>query len=604
MPGPKSPLVAAPLLAFAMLAAPAAPAPPVQEALRTGLERSPETEVAARIAELSALPHVERFRLGTSRAGHDIEGLQVRGTNDEAPLNRPAILVLGNLEGVRGTATTAVLALAEKLANGDEGAAALLAAATVYFVPQPNPDATLARLASPLFEQRATGTGRDTDRDGQVGEDPPADVDGDGLITWMRVPDPSGKWIADPHDPRANVEADSTHAERGMWKLVREGFDQDGDGEASEDAPLDAEVNANFPAGFEEHTAAGGLFGGDEPEARALMDFVLLHPELVLVITLDGQDTLVSAPETTPDPSGGGRFSFGPRKMPDGKMLKSDADVVAELGRRFVEHAEDAPKGPSHVAGSFQRWAYEHRGILTLDSVYWSMPTEAPKAEKAESEAEESEATEEVEEAEEIEEEKLDTWRKPSDDAGRLAWMDATGESWRFVDWKPFDHPQLGPVEIGGWAPYALTEPTVDAIEGLVEEQWLLLTGLADVLPRVEVAYFTAEELGGNLWRIEARLENPALLPLVTQAASRARTTTRAKVELELPKGASLIAGQTPEFVRRLDGLGRSGNEAEFEWLVHAKDIERLTLTVTTRNAGTSSTRVELAPKTSQPEAR
>jgi len=182
--------------------------------------------------------------------------------------------------------------------------------------------------------------------------------------------------------------------------------------------------------------------------------------------------------------------------------------------------------------------------------------------------------------------------------------MDATGESWRFVDWKPFEHPQLGPVEIGGWAPYALTEPPANAIEGLVEAQWQLLTGLADVLPRVAVTYFTAEGLGGNLWRIQARLENPALLPLVTQTASRVRTSTRAKVELELPKGASLVAGQTPEFVRRLDGLGRSGDEAEFEWLVHAKDIERLTLTVTTRNAGTTSTRVEITPTKTRSETR
>ena len=604
MPGPMSPLVAALLLVLALLAAPASPAPPVQETLHTGLVRPLGTEVTTRIAELGALPRVERFRLGTSRAGHDIEGLKVRGTDDEAPLNRPAILVLSNLEGVRGTATSAVLALAEKLAGGDEGAAALCAAATVYFVPQPNPDATLARRASPLFEQRATGTGRDTDRDGQVGEDPPADVDGNGLITWMRVPDPSGAWIADPNDPRANVKADAAHAERGMWKLVREGFDQDGDGEASEDAPLDAEVNANFPAGFEEHTAAGGLFGGDEPETRALMDFVLMHPELVLVITLGSQDTLVSAPETTPDPEGGGgRFPFGPRKMPDGKMLQSDADVVAELGRRFVEHAKDAPKGPSHVAGSFQRWAYEQRGILTLDSVFWAMPTEAPEVEQVETEVVASVATSE-EATEEVEEVKPATWRDRSEDAGRLAWMDATGESWRFVDWKPFEHPQLGPVEIGGWAPYALTEPPANAIEGLVEAQWQLLTGLADVLPRVAVTYFTAEGLGGNLWRIQARLENPALLPLVTQTASRVRTSTRAKVELELPKGASLVAGQTPEFVRRLDGLGRSGDEAEFEWLVHAKDIERLTLTVTTRNAGTTSTRVEITPTKTRSETR
>ena len=83
-----------------------------------------------------------------------------------------------------------------------------------------------------------------------------------------------------------------------MWKLIREGLYQDGDDEIAEDQPRDTELNRNFPAGYTPHTASGGLYGGSEPEARAMMDFVLMHPELALIVTLDAQDTLASAPET------------------------------------------------------------------------------------------------------------------------------------------------------------------------------------------------------------------------------------------------------------------------------------------------------------------
>jgi len=536
----------------------------------------------------------ESFRVATSRAGAQIEGLRFTEGGGSPAINKPAILVVANLDGRRPDASEVARQLAKRLSAGGDEAAALLAAATVFVIPEPNPDAAALASATPRFESVATGTGRDSDRDGQVGEDPPADVDGDGLVTWMRVPDPDGTWIASPFDARVNVEADAAHAERGLWKLVREGFDSDGDDKTAEDAAHDAEVNRNFPAGFEEHTGAGGLFGGDEPEARGLMEFVLAHPELALVITIDDQDTLVSAPETAKDPAGGGRFFFGPRELPDGKVLQSDADVLAELGRRFGEYAEDAPEADSMGAGSFQRWCYEQRGILTLDSALWVMPTEAPEEveeESADEVTEEPPADVEEQPVEE-EEEGPDTWRDASDDVGRLEWVDATGEAWRFVDWHAFEHPQLGPVEIGGWAPYAQVQPPADVVERVTDEQWQLLTSVADILPRVEVASFTAEDLGKGLWRVEARIEDPALMPLVTRAAGRARTATRARVELQLPKRASLIVGQTPEFIRSLDGLGQSSEGAEFTWLVQAKKIDGLKLKVTTRTAGDASATV------------
>ena len=133
-------------------------------------------------------------------------------------------------------------------------------------------DAAALRFQTPLLESTATGMGRDVDRDGLIGEDPPADINGDGLITWMRVPDVAGEYIADPFDARLTVKADGKHGERGMWKLIREGLDQDGDDEIAEDQPRDTELNRNFPAGYTPHTASGGLYGGSEPEARALMD--------------------------------------------------------------------------------------------------------------------------------------------------------------------------------------------------------------------------------------------------------------------------------------------------------------------------------------------
>lgn len=593
------------LLAGALLCAPAL--------AQTGPHAWPQpADVTRTIGELSAHDGVERIWLGTTGAGHDLEAL--RFGPDGRASNHPAILVVGNVTGDRLAGTAIALGIAEELASGSEAASALLDAATLYVIPSANPDAAALRFAAPLEHTVATGDDRDTDRDGLSGEDGPADVNGDGLVTWMRVPDPAGTYIADPHDARLNVEADATRGERGMWRLVREGFDADGDGEVAEDRARDAEINQNFPAGFKAHTAAGGIYGGSENTTRALMDFALLHPELALVVTLDAQDTLVSTPKP-------GQGSSG--RAPTGKVMGGDAKLLEALGRHFGEHVEGAPKADSLVAGSLQRWLYEQRGVLTLDSAIWELPQGAPQAdaeeleeviEEASGEAVErlgelgyvddeetvvEEVTEEVVDAlgelgyvgdtpeEELVEEAGDEpWRKPGDAHAQLEWVDASGESWRFVDWQSFDHPTLGPVEIGGWAPYADVEPPADALPGLIEGHFAFLASLGELLPRVEVASFEATHLGKDLWRIEARIENPALLPVVTDAASRARTATRARVDLYLPEGASLIAGRPVGFVNRLNGLGRTGNDGELEWLVTTTDIDAVRLGVTTRNAG------------------
>lgn len=595
-------------------------------------------QVHQRIETLTAQNHVERILLGESLQGRAIEAL--RFSAGDPASNQPSILVVGNVTGDRLVGTELALRLADQLAESNDANTALMNQVTIYIVPSANPDAAALRFQTPLFESTATGMGRDVDRDGLIGEDPPVDVNGDGMITWMRVPDVEGEYIADPFDARLTVKADGKHGERGMWKLLREGLDQDGDDEIAEDQARDTELNRNFPAGYTPHTASGGLYGGSEPEARALMDFVLMHPELALIVTLDAQDTLASPPET-------GR-STG--RIPNGKVMDDDAALLAEIGRRFMKTAKDAPKADSLIAGSFQRWAYEQRGVLTIDSAIWELPKGAPKADK--DKADDDTAPEapvggkvaaaltelgyvgddevlEVIEVEEIELEEIevdvqevpdtnatdledvtekdskpDTWRKASEDVERLKWVDETGEAWRFVDWQPFEHPTLGPVEIGGWAPYALVEPRAKDLDALTDRHMQLLTSLGALMPSVTVTQFEATLLGKNLWRVEARLENPGFLPVVTGAANRARTATRTRVVLHLPDNAEIVVGQAMQFVNRLDGLGQSGRDSELEWLVHARDINALRLTVTSHNAGNAEATITRHGDKRQKEGR
>ncbi len=570
-----------PILASLLLAAlPAAQDPAVEL-----LDHGALTQRLQRLAREHDT--VELEEIGRSRGGRAIHALRI--ASGDAGDGRPALLVVANLDGPQVFSSGVALRLAERLAaDADEGVAELLATTAVLLVPRANPDAAEARFAAPLREAVATGAGVDTDRDGREGEDGPADVDGDGRITHMRVPDPEGTWTADPADPRATVEADAAKGQPGRWKLVVEGRDADGDEEASEDPAADAVVNRNFPAGWREHDASAGAFPGGEPAARALMDHVLAHPEIAAVLTWGELDSLVEPPRAASKEDG--------REIPWPGVMKADAPRLAEVARRYRELVPEGAKGSGQDAGSFQRWIYQERGLPSLAAVLWDVPLDAkpPAPEEPEEPGEpgaEGDDGAAGEPAEARAKKKPDA--EPSDDAKRLIWIDGAGEdeAWRFVPWTPFEHPELGPVEVGGFAPYARTEPPRDRWDAIADEQLAFVVALGGMLPRLALAECTARALGEDVWEVEVAVTNDALLPLATAAGLRARTVRPARLRLQLADGDALLAGRPQVLVDALDGAGARRVE---RWLVRTNDPAGLSVQLDTDGAGRAAATPEV----------
>ncbi|MEE8467103.1 MAG: M14 family zinc carboxypeptidase [Planctomycetota bacterium] len=297
---------------------------------------------------------------------------------------RPAILIVANLEGPLAYTSGIALDLCRSLAQGyagDERIRALLDSTTILVLPRANPDSAEARFRRLQAEVRSSGEDADTDRDGLAGEDGRDDINGDGYVTIMRVPDPAGEWEEDPADPRVLRKADRKRGDRGVWKLVDEGRDSDGDGETSEDRPFDAEVNHNFAAGFEEHTPRAGLFPTSEPETRALCEFVMAHENIQLVLVYGELDNLRETPDGVADDAP------AEKNIPPAGLRSSDAELVAEIGRRYRELAEAPAEGTGDDAGTFQRWCYEHRGLTTLTMNLWSIPLDSESDSKSDSES-------------------------------------------------------------------------------------------------------------------------------------------------------------------------------------------------------------------------
>ena len=156
-----------------------------------------------------------------------------------------------------------------------------------------------------------------------------------------------------------------------------------------------------------------------------------------------------------------------------------------------------------------------------------------------------------------------------------------------FVDWYPFDHPQLGRVEIGGWdffrtwtnAPPALMEAEVAP-----HSAWAVAQLLAS--PRLGVRSFAADPIGDGVWRVRLVVENTGWLPTnVTRKALDRKAVRPVEAELVLPDGASIALGDARQELGQLAGHGRArqmlamfdggfdptDDRAKAEWIVHAR---------------------------------
>jgi hypothetical protein len=577
-----------------------APAARVPELVDNATLKSRLADIAKAHPECATL-----LPIGFSRTHTEIDVLRL--SNGEPAKAQPAIFLVANIDGPQTFTSAVALAHVQALAEGfasDERVKKFLANTTLYVLARANPDAAAARFAKPLFELEATGTGVDDDRDRREGEDPPSDVDGDGVIAWMRWKDPEGEWIPDPTDARAMIKADAKKGQRGEYKLALEGRDLDHDESASEDAPHDAIVNQNFPYEWQEHGAHAGRFPMDEPEARAIADFMLLHKDIALVVTYGTLDDLVDKTKSVAD------NAPAQKRIPPAGWLESDANLLGELSKRYGEITSNKTKGRGVEDGSFQAWAYQHRGLWSLSISLWDMPTEVKKkegeaagAEKPAGDKPPGEKPEGGDAAKSADapksqdksggkgdkSEKKDE-PKPNDDVLRLKWMDSAGEGARFLPWKSFKHPELGDVEIGGFAPFARTEPPKAEWPEIAKKEFDFLLTLGADLPRVTIPEITAKRLSPALIEVKAALLNDSLLPVANKAALRAESARPLRAKLVLPDGAKLVSGSLQTLIRDLGGKSRK----ELRWLVLCDQPLQIGLSVDSDNAGAANALTEV----------
>lgn len=524
---------------------------------------------------------------------------------EEERKRRPALLLVAGIEGNDLAGTSSAIHWMRQLADGysnDSAAKKLLDSTTIYIFPRLNPDAAESFFARPKTEQLTNSKPTDDDHDGLVDEDGPEDLNGDGLITWMRVEDPEGEFIVDPMDARLLMKADKSKGEKGQWRYLIEGRDNDHDEAWNEDGPGGVNLNRNFPFHYQFFAASSGLHPMSEIETRALADFIVDHPNIGGVFTFGGVDNLVQTPKSEP----GG-------KRPPTAIQDRDLPFYRELGKAYRDalSLKKELQGNSEP-GTFSDWIYYHRGRLSLAAKPWSpaLQVELPKSktEKEKTADKPKEESPAAAKAEPKKDEKKDS-EKPSSDQkpdtktptdsdkrneeerAFLKWIDANAPE-LFVPWKSFDHPDFPgkKVEIGGLAPFARTTPPPKQLDALVEQHAKFLTSLADKLPRVGIRRATAKHLGESIYEVVVQVENTGYLPTALAQGVTTREVLPTRVAFDVDKN-EILAGVKTSMLGPIDG---SSGMLEVRCTFRAKGRDKLGVEVISALGGSVRTNIDL----------
>jgi len=529
----------------------------------------------------------------------------------------PAVLVVGNPLGTTPLATEAVIGLARKLVGEEiSGRAAVM---TWYLIPSFNPDGAAGFFATPRVCDGVNARPEDDDRDGARNEDGPRDLDGDGLIASMLLPDPGGAWLLDDGDPRLPRKADPAAGERGLYRLLTEGDDDDGDGRYNEDGPGGAIPGRNFPHDFAHWQTRNGPWAASEIESRALLEFAFAHPEIAMVLVFGETNTLKAVPagDPTTDPlamkhkpprwlarEAGldtqkmysvaellaiGRevfnrpnltendvlsyLSLGPAASPPPSDRKWWDAIAAAYGDSMTAAGLDAPRVDPVItgSGSVEAWAYYQYGTPAFAVDFWTPPLPVAPADS------------------------LSAGEAPPDTtsagdpslAALAAFGDRALDGAGLLPWREVELADGTKVLTGGEAPFAMRTPAPTMIDSVLAAPLDFLTTLPDWLPRLDGIELEIESRGGDLWDIVASVGNGGRIPYPTAQGQRSRVPQPVAVTLD---GAEILEGRARQVIKQVPAMGA----ASVRWLVRGSPGDMINIRAEAPGFGTEAVGVAL----------
>jgi len=434
--------------------------------------------------------------LGKSYGGLDIMAMTINNPDTGPEMEKAAMYIEANVHGneIQGgeICLYTIWYLMENYGK-IENITRLVDERVFYILPTVNPDGRQYFMEGTGSGARTGHVPVDDDNDGLYDEDGPDDLNNNGALEQIRKYVPGEGTHRISHlDSRILEEV--PFGEKGDYILLgREGIDNDNDGEVNEDGPGGYDPNRNWATDWQPNYIQGGSmdYPFQLPAARAVNDFLMSHPNIA------GAQSYHNS---------GGMILRGPGAEWQGKYPQQDIEFYDELGKNgerilpFYRYIV-IWSGLYTVHGGFIDWTNDGLGIISFSNELWSGSQYFT--------------------SEELKKQQEDPESPINERVSGYFFDDYLEFGSQFMEWKEFNHPQFGEVEIGGtWKKTRGRVPPRFMNEELCHRNMAFTLYQADEMPLIEIGETSVENQAGDVYRIWVDITNSKVAPTIIERAA------------------------------------------------------------------------------------
>lgn len=501
---------------------------------------------------------------------------------------KPAYYIDGNTHAGEVTGSMAAMHTIDYLLTNygtDEKITTILDRFAIYVIPRISPDGAEVYLSTPYSLRSVDRPYLTETQDKGVYQE---DIDGNGVIAMMRFKAPDGVWCIDENNPVGMKKRTPDMMDGEFYHVYTEGMIEGDIDPLFPAKPLwGLDFNRNYPFGWftENRQPGAGPYPLSNPENKAVVDFVIAHPNIGAVATHH---------------TSGGIILYPPGTRPEKSAPKKDMKFFREIGEMGTEEMgyglinifdsffEDQSE---YSSGAFDDWCYQSRGIPAYTIELWDLETRAGCKPRWPADPTPR------------------TLQDKVDDLGKVYNWIAQNYPEAIIEWKPFNHPQLGEIEIGGIdIKFTYQNCPKDYLLQEVEKTTRFTLRMACTLPRLEITK-QVENIGEELYKIDVTVRNLGYLPtyltdsLLDLQLDHALTVT-------LDGDMNIINGNKVTTIDKLEGYGCIPSSLGFyanittqaykplkqtiTYIVKAKPNTAITLTVQGAKTGTQQEEMTL----------
>ncbi len=503
-----------------------------------------------------------------------------------ADLDKPGWYLDGNIHAGEVTASMAAMHTIDYLVTNygsDATVTKLLDTMTIYVIPRVTPDGAEAYLTTPV-NLRSINQPYNPKEGGVA----PADLDGDGVIRMMRIPTPYGSWKKDENDPAAMVKRSPSDWEGEFYDIYPEGVLEPYDGDENlkqKKSVYGRDFNRNFPYGWCPDGRQPGA--GEYPlcaiETKAIVDFALAHPNI-------GGAAIGH--------TSGGVILYPPGTKPSAKANPSDIQKLVAIAKMAEEELGYTPLNifdsfihdqDNYDSGALDDWFFQSEGVPAYTVEFWDVAKKAGVSSMSFGHNGEREATQ------------LERFN------GIMKWVKENASEY-YVDWKEFDHPTFGKVEIGGFnTKKTIQNPPEAFLTELVESDTKFNIRFAQAMPHLTIETPVVEAVSDDVYKISVVVGNLGYLPTnLSQEAVYLHKNGPVSVSIDAKE---IVSGKAVEEIGDLAGYSDTktgaiyGNlstmanakaKKKVTWIVKAAKGDTIKFTAKSDKAGKVSTEITL----------